>query len=94
MIYNAFMIKCAHRDERSIVRKKGLTMLNLHPQFVVNARGKEVAVLLPLDEYERLLEELEMQDDIRAAEQAKAAGENPIPLEQALAQLDAHLENR
>jgi len=69
-------------------------MLNLHPQFVVNARGKEVAVLLPLDEYERLLEELEMRDDIRAANEAKAGGETAIPLEEALAQMDGRVTKR
>lgn len=69
-------------------------MLDLHPQFVVNARGKEVAVLLPLDEYERLLEELEMRDDVRAANQARAKGETPIPLEEALAQLDGRIVKR
>lgn len=66
-------------------------MLDLHPQFVVNPRGKEIAVLLPLHEYEQLLEELEMQDDVRAADGAKAKGETPIPLEEALAQLDGHI---
>ncbi len=69
-------------------------MLNLHPQYVVNKRGKEIAVLLPLDEYEFLLEELEMRDDVRAADQAKAKGEAPIPLEQALAQLDGQIAKR
>jgi hypothetical protein len=69
-------------------------MLNLHPQFVVNSRGKEIAVLLPLHEYERLLEELEMQDDVRAANEAKAKGETPIPLEEALAQLDGRIGKR
>jgi hypothetical protein len=69
-------------------------MLNLHPQYVVNARGKEVAVLLPLNEFERLLEELEMRDDIRAADEAKAKGEPPIPLEEALAQLDGRVAKR
>jgi PHD/YefM family antitoxin component YafN of YafNO toxin-antitoxin module len=66
-------------------------MLDLHPQFVVNARGKEIAVILPLHEYEHLLEELEMQDDVRAANEVKASGETPIPLEEALAQLDGRI---
>jgi PHD/YefM family antitoxin component YafN of YafNO toxin-antitoxin module len=71
-----------------------MIMLNLHPQYVVNARGREIAVLLPLQEYERLLEELETQDDIRAANEAKAKGETPIPLEEALAQLDGRIAKR
>jgi len=69
-------------------------VLNLHPQFVVNPRGKEIAVLLPLHEYARLLEELEMQDDVRAANEAKAKGEPAIPLDEALAQLDGRIAKR
>jgi PHD/YefM family antitoxin component YafN of YafNO toxin-antitoxin module len=61
-------------------------VLNLHPQYVTDARGKQMAVLLPLAEYEQRLEELEIRDDVRAADQVKAKGETPIPLQQALAQ--------
>lgn len=34
-------------------------MTQLHPQFVVDARGEKCSVLLPIDEYEELLECLE-----------------------------------
>lgn len=64
-------------------------MLNLHPQYVTDAGGQQV-VVLPRDEFEQLLEELEIRDDIRAADEAKAKGETPIPLAQALAELDGH----
>lgn len=30
----------------------------LHPQFVTDAQGRKKAVLLPLEEYEKLLEDL------------------------------------
>lgn len=74
--------------------ERKVEMLDLHPQFVVNTRGKEIAVLLPLHEYERLIEELEIRQDIRAAEDAKAKGETPIPLADALAQIDGHVSKR
>ena len=32
--------------------------MNSNPQFVVNPKGKKTAVLLPIDEYEELLEDL------------------------------------
>ena len=56
-------------------------------QFVVNERGEKVAVVLSIEEYEKILEELEDIEDIRAYEEAKASGEKPIPLEQALAEI-------
>ena len=31
---------------------------NLHEQFVVNEKGKKIAVLLPFNEYQKLLEDI------------------------------------
>jgi len=53
-------------------------------QFLVNDKGEKVAVVISIEEYEKLLEELEDLEDIRACEEARASGETPIPLEQAL----------
>ena len=55
-------------------------------QFVVNERGEKVAVVISIEEYEKILEELEDLEDIRACDEAKALRETPIPLEQALAE--------
>jgi len=55
-------------------------------QFVVNERGEKVAVMISIEEYEKILEELDDRDDIRAYDEAKASGETAIPLEQALAE--------
>jgi hypothetical protein len=60
-------------------------------KFVVNERGEKVAVVIGIEEYEKILEELEDLEDIRAFEEAKASGETPIPLEQAL---DENRRNR
>jgi hypothetical protein len=53
-------------------------------QFLTNEKGEKIAVVISLEEYEKLMEELEDLEDIRAAEEARASGETPIPLEQAL----------
>lgn len=55
-------------------------------QFVVNEQGEKVAVVISIEEYEKILEELEDLGDIRACNEAKALGETRIPLEQALAE--------
>jgi hypothetical protein len=57
------------------------------PQFVNDENGVRVAVVLDIEEYEKLLEALEDREAIREYEEAKAAGEVPIPLEQALAEI-------
>ena len=35
------------------------TLTALHPQFLTNSEGRQTAVLLPIDEYNELLEDLE-----------------------------------
>jgi hypothetical protein len=53
-------------------------------QFVTDENGVRVAVVLDIKEYEELLDDLEDLQAVREYEEAKASGETPIPLEQAL----------
>jgi hypothetical protein len=57
------------------------------PQFLTNAKGERIKVVIDIDEYEKILEELEDLEDIRAVDERKAAGEVPIPFDQALAEI-------
>jgi hypothetical protein len=52
-------------------------------KFITDERGKKVGVVPDIAEYERMLEELEDLDDIRAFDEAKASGETPIPFRRA-----------
>ncbi len=45
--------------------------MTLHPKYVTDEKGNKSAVLLPIKEYDKLLEELEDAADIRAYEEAK-----------------------
>ncbi|MGH2599331.1 MAG: hypothetical protein ACRDJ9_08095 [Dehalococcoidia bacterium] len=63
-------------------------MATFAQRYVVDEQGNRVAVLLDIAEYERLIEELEELDAIRAYDEAKAAGDEFIPLEQALDEID------
>jgi hypothetical protein len=56
-------------------------------QFLTNEKGEKVAVVIAIEEYEKLLEELEDLEDIRAYDEAIASGETPIPFEQAIAEI-------
>ena len=59
----------------------------MEARYVVDENGKRVSVILPIEEYERLIEELEELEDARAADEVRAAvarGEDEfIPYEQA-----------
>jgi PHD/YefM family antitoxin component YafN of YafNO toxin-antitoxin module len=55
--------------------------MTLNPQFVMDKKGKKTAVQLSLKEYEFLIEELEMKEDIELYKKVKAdKKENYIPL--------------
>jgi PHD/YefM family antitoxin component YafN of YafNO toxin-antitoxin module len=56
-------------------------------QYVVDENGERVSVILPIEEYERLIEALKDLEDARAADEVRAAvarGDDEfIPYEQA-----------
>lgn len=62
-------------------------MVNVHPQYVVDEHQHRQAVLLPMAEWECILEELEELDDIRAYDEAKSRPHDAIPFEQAVHEL-------
>jgi hypothetical protein len=53
-------------------------------QFVVDERGNRTAVLLDIERYSELLEAQEELEAIRAYDEAKASGDEAVPLAQAL----------
>ena len=57
-------------------------------QFIVDADGNRVAVVLAIADYERLLDELEELDDSRAYVAAKSDASDFLPLEEALAEVE------
>lgn len=60
-------------------------------KYMVDENGRRVGVFLDIEEYERLIEELEELEDIRAYDEAKAEiereGDEAIPLEQAMREI-------
>ena len=61
-------------------------MVTLHPEFVIG-KDKQKAVLLPLPEWEKVLDELEELDDIREFDAAKSSTEESIPFNQAVREI-------
>ncbi len=46
-------------------------MTTLNPQYITDKNGKKTAVILKIKEYQRILEELEDEADIRLYDEAK-----------------------
>ena len=56
------------------------------PHFVLDETGTKVAVVLPIDVYEELVEQVEQQDDLKAIEEAMTDSER-VPWEQVKTEL-------
>ena len=62
-------------------------MTALQEQCLTDREGNRVKVVLDMDQFQQILEELEELDDIRAYDAAKASGDEAIPFEQAMAEV-------
>jgi len=68
---------------------KGKTFMTTSDErYIVDEEGNRVGVLLNITDYEKLLEELEELDSIRAYDAAKASGDEAIPIEEAFDEID------
>ncbi|WP_449245667.1 hypothetical protein [Desulfobacca acetoxidans] len=63
-------------------------MHTLHEHFIIDANGNRIGVVLDIADHQRLLEELEELESIRAYDAAKVSGEEIIPFEQAVAEIE------
>jgi hypothetical protein len=54
----------------------------------VDENGQRVGVLLDIEDYRQLLEDVEELEAIRAYDAAKASGDEAVPLEQAFAEIE------
>ena len=57
-------------------------------KYVVDGKGERIGVLLDLDDYRKILGVLEEPGSIRAYDKAKASGDEAIPFEKAIEEID------
>ncbi len=63
-------------------------MLAIKEQFIVDEIGNKIAVILGIDDYRKLLEELEELEAICAYDKAKASNDEIISFEQAIEEIE------
>ena len=63
-------------------------MLTIKERYVVDESGARISVVLDIEDYQRLLQELEQLECIRAYDAAKASADKAIPFEQAVAEIE------
>ena len=57
-------------------------------QFLTNKKGEEISVVLDIEEYRKILEDLEELESIRAFDAAKAAKDRSISFRQATREIE------
>jgi len=63
-------------------------MIKVSPQFVIDEKQHTRAVLLSIDEWNSILDELEELDDIRVYDLAKASQDEHLPFDQAIREIE------
>ena len=64
-------------------------MLAVHPEYIVDEKQHRKAVILPLSDWDRVLNELEELSDIKAYDKAKAGLQDALPFGEAVLEIQA-----
>ncbi len=65
----------------------------MRTQFVTDDHGKKLAVILPIKEYNKMLEDLEELEDIRLYDASKKGNQEFIDAEQAFREIEEARRN-
>jgi PHD/YefM family antitoxin component YafN of YafNO toxin-antitoxin module len=63
-------------------------MIDIHPQYITDKKGNKLSVVIPVVEFEKLMEELEELEDIRLYDETKAAGDASMSVDEAFAMIE------
>jgi PHD/YefM family antitoxin component YafN of YafNO toxin-antitoxin module len=69
------------------------TTVKKEPCYITDKKGKKLSVVISIDEYNQMIEELEELEDIRLYDAVKAKKEKSIPFEQYLQQRSRKKKN-
>jgi hypothetical protein len=64
-------------------------MLNLNPKFITDKKGEKISVVLPIKDYNLLMEELEEIEDLKLYDNAKKSNEPSIPIDDAFKMIES-----
>ncbi len=64
-------------------------MLTLHPNYITDKTGKKISVVIPIKDFEAIMDELEELNDIKLYDEAKKSNEPSIPIDDAIKMIEA-----
>ncbi len=68
-------------------------MIRFQGHYVVDEEGNRETVVVPISDWEQIVDALEELDHIRAYDDAKADPTEPIPLEQAISEINKEISD-
>jgi hypothetical protein len=69
-------------------------MVTVHPHYITDNTGKKIFVVLPIEEFKNIIEELAELEDIRLYDEAKISTEPSIPIDEAFKMIEAERKKR
>jgi PHD/YefM family antitoxin component YafN of YafNO toxin-antitoxin module len=63
-------------------------MVALKPQYITDNMGKKVSVVLSIDDFKGIMEELEELEDIKLYDAAKKSKDSSVPIEEAFKMIE------
>ena len=69
-------------------------MIAIHPQYITDDKGTKLSVVLPIEEFNSLMEDLDELEDIRLYDEAKTDTEPTVPIDEAFKMIEANRADR
>lgn len=64
-------------------------MIAIHPQYITDHSGKKISAVLPINEFESILDELDELEDIKLYDESKKDPSPAISQNKAMAMIEA-----
>lgn len=68
---------------------KPLFMTKYNPQYITDSNGQKLSVILSMEDFKAIMEELEELEDIKFYDEAKKSNEPSIPIDDAFKMIEA-----
>jgi hypothetical protein len=66
----------------------------IHPQYITDEKGNKISVVIPINEYRKIIEDLDEFEDVRLYDEAKESGEPSIPIDEAFKIIEAKRKSK
>lgn len=63
------------------------------PQYITDKKGKKISVIVPLKQYQKMINDLEDLEDIRLYDEAMSDSAPSVPVDEAFKQIEAKRGN-